>query len=75
MTVCTNFNSPLEAMIRFEEDEYVTSESDGSVDVCVTASNGNVVSDLTVSIDLLPSTAIGNVYINIKGDVTEYKKW
>ena len=47
-------------MIRFEETEYVTSEMDGSVDVCVTVLNGVLVNNLTVNIDLLPSTAIGN---------------
>ena len=46
-------------MITFEVTDYVTSEMDGSVDVCVTVLNGVLVSSLTVNIDLLPSTAIG----------------
>ena len=47
------------AVITFEETDYVTSEMDGSVDVCVTVLNGILVNSLTVNIDLLPSTALG----------------
>jgi hypothetical protein len=47
-----------EPVIRFEETDYVTSEMDGSVDICVTVLNGILVNNLTVNIDLLPSTAV-----------------
>ena len=52
-------------MITFEETEYITSEMDGSVDICVAVLNGILVNNLTVNIDLLPSTAVGKHYLNL----------
>ena len=53
------FNSNCIAFIGFEEDEYVISEFQPELEVCVTVTNGNVTSNLAVNIDLLPSTAVG----------------
>ena len=46
-------------MIGFEQPDYRTSEMVGSVDVCVTVRNGILTFNLSVLIDLLPSTATG----------------
>ena len=45
--------------VGFEKTEYLTSEMEGSVDVCVTVRNGILTFNLPVFIDLLPSTAAG----------------
>ena len=50
------------ATIGFEMAEYRTSESAGDVSVCVTVRDTDTLNyDLTVYIDLLPSTATGEV--------------
>ena len=49
----------LAAIIAFEEASYTTSEMFGGQEVCVAVANGNVLTDLVVHIDLLPSTATG----------------
>ena len=46
-------------MIGFEQVNYLTSETEGSVDVCVTVRNGILTFNLSILIDLLPSTAAG----------------
>ena len=46
-------------MVGFERPNYTTSEMFRGQEVCVAVSNGNVLSDLSVEIDLLPSTAMG----------------
>ena len=47
------------ALIGYEQVSYITSETEGSVDVCVTVRNGVLNSNLSVFIDLLTSTATG----------------
>ena len=47
-------------MIGFEQANYDTSEIEGSVEVCIDVRNGDLVTDLTVELTVLPSsTAIG----------------
>ena len=46
-------------MIGFEQLDYSTSEMEGSVDVCATVRNGILTFNLSVFIDLLPSSAAG----------------
>ena len=50
---------PSTAHIRFEQERYTTSEAAGSIDVCITVLTGPVIDSLTVTIEIMPSSATG----------------